>query len=104
MAGRPFPGMSDDRAEPREEVLHRSRVVLADQRHFAVTVVNLSPGGMMVRGEVPAAAGEWITVTLPGRGDVRAAVRWSLGGRIGCQFERELAGADYYPLLAAMRG
>jgi hypothetical protein len=31
-----------------------------------------------------------------------AEVRWSLGGRVGCQFETPVPLADYYELIAGM--
>jgi hypothetical protein len=41
-------------------------------------------------------------VNLPKVGTMVAEVRWSLGGRIGCQFERAIDLASYYELLAVL--
>ncbi len=101
MATEPLRQEFHDRAEPRDEVYCRARATLADQRSVPVTVVNLSPGGMMARAEVDIAVGEWVKVQLPVVGMVTAAVRWSLGGRIGCQFDRPIDARRYGQLLAA---
>ena len=103
MASRPMNSLTEDRTEPRDEVLHRTRAVLVDNRQFPVTLVNISPHGLMLRSDAPVGAGEWIKVALPVVGDVHAAVRWALGGRIGCQLDREIAAADYPAVLSAMR-
>ena len=101
MAAEPFRHGYEDRVEPRDEVYHRARATLADQRSVPVTVVNLSPHGMMARSDIDIVAGEWLKVQLPVVGIVSAAVRWSLGGRIGCQFDRPIDPRSYGQLLAA---
>ena len=101
------PGASfsvDDRAEPRDEVHHRSRVTLVDRRTVPVLIVNLSPQGLMIRSDVPVGAGEWLRIQLPVVGEVQAAVRWALGGRIGCQLEKPIPANRYHAVLAAMGG
>jgi hypothetical protein len=92
----------EDRAEPRDEVLHRSRMTLADRRAIAVTVVNLSPNGMMMRADVEVATGERIEVALPVVGTVAATVRWSLGGRLGCELFHPVDARRYHALLHAI--
>ena len=92
----------DDRAEPRDEVHHRSRALLADQRTVPVLIVNLSPQGLMIRSDAPVSVGEWLRIPLPVVGEVQAAVRWALGGRIGCQLERPIAANRYHAVLGAM--
>ena len=94
----------DDRAEAREEVLHRTQAMLTDHRQFPVTVVNISPNGMMLRSDAPVSAGEWIKVTLPVVGETHAAVRWTLGGRIGCELDRAIPPGSFHHVLGAMRG
>ena len=95
---------SDDRAEPRDEVHHRSRAVLADQRSLPILIVNMSPQGLMIRSDALVSVGEWLRITLPIVGEVQVAVRWALGGRIGCQFERGIASNCYRAVLNAMNG
>ncbi|WP_232473851.1 PilZ domain-containing protein [Sphingomonas sp. MA1305] len=93
----------DGRAEPRDEVHFRGRVLLADRRTVTVLVVNLSPGGLMIRSDAPVSVGEWIRVQLPLVGEMQVAVRWALGGRIGCQFERPIPAGQYHAVLGAMK-
>ena len=94
----------DARAEPRDEVHHRCRATLADRRTLSVLVVNLSPQGLMIRSDVEVSVGEWLRVTLPVVGEVQAAVRWALGGRIGCQLEKAIPANRYHAVLGAMAG
>jgi hypothetical protein len=91
------------RSEPRDQVLHRARAMRADGAALPVTIVDLSPNGLMARCDAAFEAGERITVALPVVGVVRAEVRWSLGGRIGCRLDPSVPIARYYELLAAMR-
>jgi len=78
-------------------------LTLVDRRQSAATIVNVSPSGMMLRSDAPVSAGEWIKIALPVIGDVDAAVRWALGGRIGCALDRPIAPANYYAVLAVMQ-
>nr|WP_210358905.1 PilZ domain-containing protein [Sphingomonas beigongshangi] len=95
---------ADGRAEPRDEVHHRSRARLVDGRTLPVLIVNLSPGGLMLRSDAAVSVGEWISIQLPVLGDVKAAVRWALGGRIGCQLERAIPANRYHAVLGGMQG
>ncbi|AOW23479.1 pilus assembly protein PilZ [Sphingomonas melonis TY] len=94
----------DGRAEPRDEVHHRCRAVLTDRRTLSVLAVNLSPQGVMIRSDADVSVGEWLRVTLPVVGEMQAAVRWALGGRIGCQFEKAIPANQYHAVLGAMQG
>jgi len=96
--------LTDGRSEPRDEVNHRSRAVLADRRQVQVLIVNLSPHGLMISSDAPVSVGEWLRVTLPVVGEVQVAVRWALGGRIGCQLEKAIPANRYHAVLAAMGG
>ena len=94
----------EHRQEPRDEVHHRARATdLAAGCPLPMLVVNLSPGGLMARCEVPLAPGDRFRVVLPEAGARVAEVRWALGGRIGCQFDEPIALLDYAHALAAMR-
>lgn len=93
---------SDPRREDREEVHHRTRAVTADGNSLPLLVVNISPHGMMARCEATVGEGDVLRVALPGLGQVRGEVRWSLGGRLGCQFDRPIALAPYYELIATL--
>jgi hypothetical protein len=93
---------SDGRAEARDEVHHRSRALLADRRSVPVLIVNLSPHGLMLRSDAPVSVGEWLRIQLPVVGEAQVAVRWALGGRIGCQLERAIPANRYHAVLGAM--
>jgi hypothetical protein len=43
-----------------------------------------------------------LRIRLPIFGYVDAVVRWSLGGRIGCELERTIPLAEYYTMLTVM--
>jgi len=102
MAGTIATAYRDERSVGRDEVHYRARAVDADGQSLPLTIVNISALGMMARCEHDIKEGDWLTVTLPVIGSVAAQVRWSLGGRIGCELERMIELADYYALLAAM--
>jgi hypothetical protein len=94
--------LQDERSEPREPVLYRTRLTAADGVERPATLVNVSPGGFMARCDAAHAAGDSIAVVLPRLGKVQAIVRWSLGGRIGCQLLRPCGLSDYHQLLQAL--
>ena len=92
----------DDRQVARDEVHYRTRASRADGRDMRFLVVNISAYGLMARCDDPLAVGDAVRVTLPAVGPCAGEVRWSLGGRAGIQFDRPIALAAYYELLAAM--
>lgn len=92
----------DERRESRLDVLHRTRIVHQNGRERAVTVVNISSGGFMARGDGEWARGDRISIVLPIVGLLAAQVRWCLGGRIGCQFERAIDAGCFAGVLDAM--
>ncbi|MBS0479696.1 MAG: PilZ domain-containing protein [Proteobacteria bacterium] len=93
---------TEKRELPRDEVDYRARAVGADAQPLSLQVVNMSAQGLMARivGERPV--GERLRITLPVVGVIGAEVRWSLGGRIGCELDRPIGMAEYYELLAAL--
>ena len=93
---------AEERREARDEVHHRTRGLDESGRPVALLVVNLSPHGMMARCDADVAEGARLRVPFPDVGTVAMQVRWSLGGRIGCQFDRPLQRAPYYELLALL--
>lgn len=97
------PACPNVRSEPRDEVYHRARAMRRDGTALPLTVVNLSPNGLMARCDEALGAGDRITVSLPAVGLLRAEVRWALGGRIGCQLDAAIPTTRYYELLAGMR-
>lgn len=93
---------SDRRDVPRDEVHYRVRAFGTDARPVSILVVNMSAQGLMARVDGDRPIGERLHITLPVVGVVVAEVRWSLGGRIGCELDQPISIADYYDLLAAL--
>ncbi len=87
---------------PRDEVHYRVRAYGTDARPVSILVVNMSAQGMMARVDADRPIGERLHITLPVVGTIVAEVRWSLGGRIGCELDSPIGMADYYELLAAL--
>ncbi|MBO9622871.1 MAG: PilZ domain-containing protein [Sphingomonas sp.] len=100
--GRENLAFSDPRRVEREDVHYRARAQAADGKPLALLIVNISPHGLMARCDQELQAGDRIRVTLPAVGTIAAEVRWSLGGRLGCEFEKLVELAAYYDLLAAL--
>ena len=93
----------DGRAEPRDETLYRALATIDGEARQRLLIVNLSPHGFMARTERDLRAGQHVALTLPHAGSFVAAVRWSLGGRIGCLLDREIPPDVYGRTLVAMR-
>jgi hypothetical protein len=100
--GRPLAVPLDDRAIPRDEVHYRARALGPDDRLLSLLIVNMSALGLMARAETNYQVGDRLRVTLPVVGTIVAEIRWTLGGRIGCELERPIDLANYYDLLAAL--
>lgn len=94
--------VQDIRGAPRDEVMHRTRAVDAAGHAMKLVLVNMSANGLMARCEGSPKAGDSLRIQLPIVGDVDAVVRWSLGGRIGCELRQVLPLADYYGMLSVM--
>jgi hypothetical protein len=92
----------DRRQSERDEVFYRTRATVAGLGSFSAQLVNISASGFMVRTETEIAIGQTLSIRLPVIGEVKADVRWSLGGRVGCQFTRMIDLASYLELLAAL--
>ncbi|WP_343050846.1 PilZ domain-containing protein [Sphingomonas jinjuensis] len=65
--------------------------------------MNTSVGGFMARTEAEHAQGERVSLILPVVGEVDATIRWALGGRIGCQFDRAIEPLVYRAMLTALQ-
>ncbi|WP_404339540.1 PilZ domain-containing protein [Sphingomonas sp. MMS12-HWE2-04] len=94
--------IAEDRHEERDDVHYRTRAMVPDGRQLSLTIVNISPHGLMARCDTQLETGDKLRVTLPQAGAVVGEIRWSLGGRLGCQFDRAIDLATYYALVAAM--
>jgi hypothetical protein len=92
----------DARGEPRDEVMHRTHALDGEGRTIKLVLVNMSANGLMARCEGEPNAGDRLRIRLPILGYVDAVVRWSLGGRIGCELERTIPLSDYYGMLLIM--
>ena len=85
--GRERHDFSDKRAHKRVPVFHRTRGTGADGQPLSLVIVDLSASGLMARCDHRLSTGERLQVHLPGVGTRSALVCWSLGGRIGCEFD-----------------
>ena len=94
--------LADGRREGREDVHFRAKAFGPDARQLNLVIVNLSPHGMMARCERELQIGDRIRITLPVVGVVASDVRWSLGGRLGAQFDPAIDQAGYYEHIALM--
>ena len=94
--------LAEVRREERDEVHYRVKAFGPDARPLNLLIVNISPHGLMARCETCFETGDRIRMTLPIVGVVAAEVRWSLGGRIGCQFDHAIDLAGYYELAAVL--
>lgn len=90
------------RQSERDEVFYRTRASAPGLGSFSAQVVNISANGFMARTETEVAIGQTLSIRLPVIGEVKAEVRWSLGGRIGCQFVRMIDLASYLELLGTL--
>jgi hypothetical protein len=93
---------SDPRREGRDDVHYRARAFGPDAKQLNFIIVNISAHGLMARCDDSFESGDRIRVALPHAGTVVAEVRWSLGGRLGCQFEHAIDLASYYELISTM--
>jgi hypothetical protein len=64
-------------------------VSLGDGREVSALVTNVSSEGCQLLADVQFSVGETVTLNLPGRGSVRAQVRWTAGERAGVRFLTE---------------
>ncbi|MBX9731680.1 MAG: PilZ domain-containing protein [Sphingomonas sp.] len=102
MASRASVAQNDDRSAGRDEVHFRAKGFGPDAKPVAMVIVNMSAMGLMARCETSYQPGDRFSIQLPIVGTVSAQIRWSLGGRIGCELDQPIDLADYYELLAAM--
>ena len=94
--------LAEQRAGERVPVFHRTRMLGPDGQALSLVIVDLSQKGLMARCDQDLAREARIQVNLPGIGMCYAVVRWSLGGRIGCELEEQIAIEDYHAALSAL--
>ncbi|MEA3003626.1 MAG: hypothetical protein QOH81_2414 [Sphingomonadales bacterium] len=76
--------------KPRLATFVNSAALLPDDREVPIVIRNVSPDGFMGVTEHELAEETWFGVVIPGRGIVRAQIRWFDGGLFGARFERPL--------------
>jgi hypothetical protein len=76
--------------KPRLATFVNSAALTPDDREVAIVIRNVSPEGFMAVAEDDLEEGSWFGVVIPGRGIVRAQVRWFEGGMFGARFEQPL--------------
>lgn len=91
------------RRAPRDDVALPTRMLDADRRAADVLLVNISPLGFMVREYCTTQKGALVRLVLPRLGELEARVAWSLGGRIGAEFTKEIDPYAYAAMLNAAR-
>ena len=92
------------RREPREAVDCHSKIWGLRRAPAPALLVNISPHGCMLRSDQIVPIGENLTVDVPGIGDLRGTVMWSLGARIGIEFEIGIGMEAYLGMLSLMKG
>lgn len=93
---------ADSRAIERDAVDYSAKGTGPKGEWMTMLIVDMSPMGMMVRSNHDLSPGDRMRVNLPDVGAVVAEVRWSMAGRMGCQFVEPIDRARYYTLLAAL--
>lgn len=71
--------------QPREWIDVETVVDDGSGRLLDSRIWNISQGGFMADCEVKLPLGAQIVVELPGRGPVRAEIRWAVGWRFGAE-------------------
>jgi PilZ domain len=93
----------DRRRTDRSEVMIYSYAKLRGNRHVALEIGNVSPGGLMARTASAIAEQDRVQVDLPGIGWIPATVVWSIGDQYGFAFEKSLDGSFLESLLKMHR-
>jgi hypothetical protein len=75
---------------PRLAAAFTTMLLLPDDREVNVLIRNISRDGFMAQSRAKLTEGTPFGVELPGRGIVRAEIRWCDGEEFGAHFERPL--------------
>jgi hypothetical protein len=75
---------------PRMATLITTAILLPDDREITVAVRNISTEGFMACTDQIVPEGTCFGIDFPGRGIVRAEVRWSEGDAFGARFQAPL--------------
>lgn len=88
----------DRRSSERVDVALWVRIRVQGQPEHPARIANISCTGFMAMTPCPVYDYAPILVELPRIGWVRATTLWSLGDRIGCEFEPVIAADDFAKL------
>ena len=94
---------TDQRRSDRDEIFLRTVIACGRKNGISVQLVKISAHGCMARTTEQLGQDSKISILLPFAGEVPATVVWSLGGRIGCSFERPFEDSEYSKILAAIK-
>jgi hypothetical protein len=90
---------SDRRKCDRIDVALWTRIGLSDGSEYPARITNVSPGGLMTMTPCPAAMDVQVRVKLADIGWVDGKIAWTMGDRMGVEFDR-LLDADKFTSLA----
>ncbi len=93
----------EGRRATREEVCYRCEVSVPHRAPVAGLIVNISPFGCMLRCTESIACGATVAFELPRLGRWQGLVIWSVGGRLGVEFDRDIALEPYLAILGDLR-
>jgi len=91
------------RRTPREAVDCQSLIWSPTLPPSPALIVNISPHGCMVRSDRSVPIGGLLTVDVPEIGALRGMVIWSLGTRLGMEFEEAIELDLYVRMLAQLK-
>jgi hypothetical protein len=90
------------RRADRDDVSFCCEVIPDDGPGFSGLIVNISPFGCLTRATQAHVAGKLLCFDLPVAGRRSARVIWSLGGRMGVEFNRPIEADLYRAMLETM--
>ena len=71
----------------RRPVIADAVVRRADGSEHPVRLTDISDEGCRIEGDGQLVIGEWVDIAVASAGQVRAQVRWALGGSAGVKFQ-----------------
>ncbi len=94
---------AESRRAPRETVDCQTHIQGALCPPTDALIVNFSPYGCMIRCDRFVPIGSKLTMDMPGMGTSRVTVIWSLGSRLGLEFETCISLDHYLAMLPLMK-
>lgn len=80
---------SNSRDDDRHRLVNADAFIRKGRRSYRVHLINISAGGAMVEGELPARLWQIVTLVLGELGEIECAVRWIRDDRYGLEFAHE---------------